>query len=122
MAGRRRVGLLAILLCLGLALVACGSGGGGSTTTTSSAASPDTIVIHNFSFAPSDLTVAPGATVTVKNEDSTAHTVTATGAKPFDTGTIQAGATATFQAPTTPGTYPYICTIHTFMKANLKVS
>jgi plastocyanin len=85
-------------------------------------AAADTIVISNFAFSPATLTVAPGATVTVKNQDSTTHTVTASGNKVFDTGGVNAGATATFKAPTTPGSYPYTCTIHPFMKGTLKVS
>ncbi|SEM18261.1 cupredoxin domain-containing protein [Streptacidiphilus jiangxiensis] len=79
------------------------------------------IVIANFAYQPADLTVAPGQLVTVTNHDSTAHTLTATGAHGFDTGKIAAGASGTFTAPTTPGSYPYICTIHPFMHGTLTV-
>ncbi len=93
-----------------------GSSSGGSATAV--------LVIKNFAYSPSTLTVAPGATITVKNEDTAPHTVTATNPHngAFNTGDIQPGSNATFKAPTTPGTYPYICLIHQFMHGTLVVS
>ncbi|MEZ0109721.1 plastocyanin [Catenulispora sp. EB89] len=79
------------------------------------------IVISNFAFSPAALTVTAGQTVTVVNNDSTTHTLTATTGKAFDTGDLAPGKTATFTAPTTPGTYSYICTIHQFMHGTLTV-
>ncbi|MEZ0089177.1 cupredoxin domain-containing protein [Streptacidiphilus sp. EB129] len=80
------------------------------------------IVISNFAFQPTVLTVSPGQKVTVVNHDSTTHTVTSTTAGAFDTGRVDAGAGRTFTAPTKPGSYPYICTIHPFMHGMLTVS
>ncbi|MBS2548686.1 cupredoxin domain-containing protein [Catenulispora sp. NL8] len=94
------------------------SSGSGTAGTPVSASQ---IVIANFAFSPTDLSVAPGQTVTVVNNDSTTHTLTATTGKAFDTGDIAPGKTATFTAPTTPGTYSYICTIHQFMHGTLIV-
>ena len=91
---------------------------GGSST----AVSASQIVISNFAFSPKDLTVHPGQTVTVVNNDSTAHTLTAAPGKTFDTGTIEPGKSATFTAPATVGAYPYICTIHQFMHGTLTVA
>ncbi len=79
------------------------------------------ISIRNFAFAPVDITVQAGATITVMNEDSTAHTLTASD-KSFDTGTIDAGKSSTFKAPAKSGSYPYACTIHPFMHGTLTVS
>ncbi|WP_236652125.1 cupredoxin domain-containing protein [Streptacidiphilus neutrinimicus] len=79
------------------------------------------IVVDNFAYQPMALTVAPGQTVTVVNHDSTAHTLTATSNHAFDTGRIDAGATGSFTAPTTPGSYSYICTIHQFMHGTVTV-
>ncbi len=79
------------------------------------------IVIDNFDFSPVSLTVNPGQAVTVANHDSTTHTLTATTGNAFNTGDIAPGATATFTAPSEPGTYPYICTIHQFMHGTLIV-
>ncbi|MFF1908705.1 cupredoxin domain-containing protein [Kitasatospora sp. NPDC058218] len=77
--------------------------------------------IRNFLFEPAALTLSPGATLTVTNQDSTAHTLTADD-KSFDTGTIAPGATATITAPQQSGPHAYICTIHPFMHGTLTVS
>lgn len=94
-----------------------------ATATGTSSAAADTIVIKNFSFGPATLTVAPGAKVTVTNEDSVTHTLTST-ASPhaFDTGDVAPGSTVTFTAPSAAGSYAYICTIHTYMHGTLTVS
>lgn len=89
-------------------------------TSASPSSGPASITIDNFAFSPATLTVPPGATVTVVNKDTAAHTVTAAD-KSFDTGTIAPGATKTFNAPNKPGTYGYKCTIHPFMTAGLTV-
>lgn len=121
---------LGVLGAVGLLLVLTGcsdSDSGGSTSTaTASVSSPsaggaDRIDIKDFAFGPASLTVGPGAVVTVTNSDSTTHTVTATGAKAFDTGDIAPGKTVTFTAPSKAGAYPFICTIHPFMKGSLTV-
>jgi plastocyanin len=65
--------------------------------------------------------VAPGATVTVTNEDQVAHTITSTKGA-FNTGNIGSGQSKTFTAPNTPGSYPYICMIHQYMSGTLVVS
>lgn len=117
-----------------LLLAACSSSGSATPTTkaaptpstasgsaSSGATAKDAITIKNFSFAPSSITVAPGATVTVTNKDQVAHTVTSTKGG-FDTGDIGSGQSKTFTAPNTPGTYPYICSIHQYMSGTLVVS
>ncbi|TLS41219.1 hypothetical protein FE633_37655 [Streptomyces montanus] len=59
--------------------------------------------------------------MTVVNRDSAPHTVTATGDKMFDTGSIAGDSTATFTAPSASGSYSYICTIHPNMEGTLTV-
>jgi plastocyanin len=76
------------------------------------------MTIADFGFSP--VTVAAGATVTVTNADGAPHTVTAVGGE-FATGLIDAGATATFVAPTQPGTYTFFCEVHPTMQATLVV-
>ncbi|GAA3035665.1 cupredoxin family copper-binding protein [Kitasatospora albolonga] len=85
-----------------------------------STASAVNLTIKDFAFAPADLTVAPGTRIVVANQDSAPHTVSATG-KAFDTGRVEAGASATFTAPAAPGSYPYLCDIHPFMGGTLTV-
>ena len=75
------------------------------------------ITIKNFEYIGPDA-VAPGTKVTVKNEDSTSHTVTADGE--FDI-VVEAGSTATFTAPSKPGEYPYVCLFHANMTGTLVV-
>ena len=112
-----------------LTLAGCSDGGNGTAPATrpTSAAPSDSpaaarIVIENFTFSPADLQVRPGAKITVVNRDSSPHTVTATGDKTtFDTGNITGRATVTFTAPSTTGSYSYICTIHPNMKGTLTV-
>jgi plastocyanin len=110
-----------------LVLAGCGGGGNSSstaTTATTSTAAPVsaiTINIQNFAFHPANFTVTPGATITVHNMDSAPHTLTANN-RSFTTGQINPGQTGTVKAPTTAGTYPYICLIHNFMTGVLTVS
>jgi plastocyanin len=92
-----------------------------STATNGKAPASFHLIIKNFAFHPADFTVAPGATITVTNEDSVDHTFTARN-RAFNTGDIAPGQTVTVKAPTTPGTYPYLCLIHQFMTGVLTVS
>lgn len=99
----------------------------GSTTTStagssgSGAKSTARIVIANFRFTPDVITVSPGETIVVVNEDQPIHTLTSLTGK-FNTGDIDPGSSATIKAPTQVGTYPYDCTIHTFMHGTIIVS
>lgn len=118
----RRLAAVSAALSVSTAIVLSGCSSDQTTApATSAPAAANTIVIKNFAFSPADLTVAPGAKVTVTNEDTVAHTVTATGDKAFDTGDIAGGKTVTFTAPSTDGSYPYICSIHTYMQGTLVV-
>ena len=114
-------GLAAVLVLAG-----CGSGSG-TLAGTRPASRPghvtaNTIVIKSFMFHPASLIVAPGATVTVHNEDSVTHTLTDKASpKLFSTGDVAPGQVKTFKAPGKAGSYPYICTIHQFMTGTLVV-
>lgn len=137
--GRTRfaVAAAAFSVCL-TALTGCsdsGGGGGGSSSAPATPSSPPPsspassrppagqmkVSIKDFTFRPADLTVAPGTKITVTNNDTTTHTMTATKGKAFDTGDIAAGSSATFTAPSKAGGYPYDCTIHPFMTGTLTV-
>jgi plastocyanin len=120
--------LMALTVVAVVGVAACSSstsGPGASSSSTGAAQGPavpaNTISIKNFAFSPTTLTVKPGTKVTVTNQDTTTHTVTAQPQPTFDTGDIAPGKTATFTAPTKPGSYAYICSIHTFMKGTLVV-
>lgn len=113
----------AAALATALIVAGCSSSAKPAAGSSTPTASGTTIVIKNFAFVPSDLAVTPGTTVTVRNEDPATHTLTATGphGRVFDTGDMSEGATATFTAPATPGSYAYICEIHQFMHGTLTV-
>ncbi len=77
------------------------------------------MIIKNFAYqGPSS--VKPGATVSVTNQDSTAHTVTSDMSGQFDV-TVAPGATETFKAPSKPGSYAYHCNFHAEMHGVLVV-
>jgi plastocyanin len=88
----------------------------------SAGAGPQTAVavqIDNFHYTPPTLVVAPGTTVTWKNDDDSPHRI---GDK---NGTFKSAAldtddtfSHTFAAP---GEYPYICTIHPYMVGKIIV-
>jgi plastocyanin len=120
-------GAAGLVVAAALLLAACSSGGSGSgsaapSTANSSGSATETsaITISNFMFDPMAASVKPGATISVTNKDSVAHTLTATGGQ-FNTGDIGANQTKTFTAPTKPGTYHYICNIHQYMMGTIVV-
>ena len=114
----RMLGLIVGVLLL---VAGCGASGGSAPAPTTAAATPDRIVIKNFMFSPMSITVAPGAKISVTNQDTATHTLTATG-KAFDSGDIAPGKTVTVTAPAKPGTYDYLCDIHQYMSGVIKVS
>jgi plastocyanin len=84
------------------------------------AASDAEIHVQAFTYSPNPLTVAPGATVSVMNMDTLAHTATGDGGS-FDTGDVGPGETETFTAPLAPGSYSYGCAYHDSMAGVVQV-
>ena len=77
-----------------------------------------TITIDNFTFAPAELTVKVGTTVTWKNHDDIPHTIVSAGkfrSKALDTDDSYS---FTF---TTAGAYTYFCSLHPHMTGTIKV-
>jgi plastocyanin len=79
-----------------------------------------TVKIRNFKFEPANLAIAVGKTVRFINLDEEPHTVTATEGA-FDSKALDTNQPWNYTA-TKPGTYPYICSIHPFMKGTLTVT
>jgi plastocyanin len=96
-----------------------GSTGMGSESGTASAAAV-AITISNFEYKV-PTSVAPGAEVTVTNMDTAEHTVTADDGSSFDVEVKENGGTATFAAPSQPGTYAFHCKYHSNMHGTLTV-
>ena len=127
---------LSVAFTLGAA--ACGddepdASGDAGTTSTAGDAQPDyggpgdgeskgekgTIVAADFSLT--DLTVAPGEEIVLRNDGETAHTATADDGE-FDLGEVAASETSEPQtAPDEPGEYGFHCEIHENMTATLTV-
>jgi plastocyanin len=120
MTARMKSTVLASVLAGAVLLAACGGGSGHSSASSGTSASNDHITISNFMYSPMSDSVAPGATVSVTNADPVTHTLSATGGQ-FNTGDIASHQTKTFKAPTTPGTYHYICDIHQYMMGTIVV-
>jgi plastocyanin len=78
-----------------------------------------TVKIRNFKFEPPNLAIAVGETVQFINLDEEPHTATATDGA-FDSKALDTDQTWNYTA-TKPGTYPYICSVHPFMKGTLTV-
>jgi plastocyanin len=127
---RRALVALAALMAVSVTATTCGSSSKGpasappsATANTASsggpAASGSTVEINNFMFMPMTLTVAVGATVTWKFDDSTDHTVTADD-KSFTSPALGKGKTYTHTF-TTAGTVKYHCSIHPFMTGTITV-
>lgn len=90
----------------------------GSSMGSTGAAAEATIHIKSFAYTGPD-SVPAGATVTVMNMDTAAHTLTADDGS-FD-AVVKAGTSTTFTAPAKPGTYTYHCTYHSNMHGTLTV-
>jgi plastocyanin len=131
----KKILLVCVTICLAAAIAACGSessyttseGDSGTATATASPestsstteASGPTITMANMSFG-DPITVAPGATITLKNDDSAEHSVTSETEGKFDVH-VDAGEQGTLTAPTEPGEYPFYCVYHPSMKGTLIV-
>jgi plastocyanin len=79
-----------------------------------------TVKIRNFKFEPANLAIAVGKTVQFINLDEEPHTATATDGA-FNSKALDTNQTWNYTA-TKPGTYPYICSIHPFMKGTLTIT
>ena len=119
----RRVVVSCVCAVFLTAVTACGSSGstgasGSSAESGSAGSSAATITIKDFKYT-TPTSVAPGAKISVKNEDSIAHTVTADSGNAFDD---QANSgTSSFTAPSEPGSYTFHCTFHPEMHGTLVV-
>ncbi len=91
---------------------------------------PNTVYINGLEspfFTPDVLNIKAGTTVTFVNTDGNTHTVTSvkpgttTGDGTFDSGFIKSGKTFSFTF-NKPGTYEYICMIHSQMRGTINVS
>ena len=105
-----------ILVLLVIAGAACGSDDD-SAEESGEAKDPSAgaeVVISGFAFDPESLTVPAGSTLSVVNDDDSAHTLTAED-ESFDSGEIAGGETGSVEVSGS-GEVPYYCEIHDYMK------
>jgi len=108
-----------ILAALGLASVACGGDTADTTARPAGNKSTALVSIDNFAFSPATLNVAAGTTVTWRNAQGVAHTVTGD-ADEFDSAQLSADAEFS-QTFDTPGQFAYHCEIHPTMTGTVVV-
>ena len=77
------------------------------------------IVIENFAFVPSEVTIAEGTKVTWINKDEAPHTATSTDKK-FNTGGLDTDDKYSFVF-NDKGEFPYFCALHPHMTASITV-
>jgi plastocyanin len=101
---------------LAAAIPAIGAGGVASVA---AATRTTTVEIANFAFAPKDLTITAGTTVTWKNADDSPHRIAdINGAYASAALDTEDSFSHTFA---TPGVYNYICSIHPYMRGTIVV-
>ncbi|MET0705143.1 MAG: cupredoxin domain-containing protein [Mycobacterium sp.] len=122
---KQLAGLLAVSTAVAAGSAGCGWANTAQTApsapsaTTSAKAAEATITITDFTFK-SPPSVSPGATIAVQNADPGRHSVTADTGDAFNV-VVGSGESATFTAPSAPGTYDYHCAYHPMMHGQLIV-
>jgi plastocyanin len=100
-------------------LLAAGSGPLSAVHSEDKVAPNAVVKIDNFSFAPGNITIAAGATVTWTNNDDVPHVVSSDD-KSFRSKALDTDDRFSYTF-TKPGTYTYYCAIHPKMTAKVVV-
>jgi plastocyanin len=126
---RRPLALLPLLAAVATLAAGCGSSdSGGSSSSTSTASSKPassgggavTVSMKDIQFAPKDVTVKTGQTITWRNDDTVDHNVTADSGASFKSDNFGNGGSFKFKAAKA-GTIKYECTIHPGMTGTITV-
>jgi plastocyanin len=107
------------LAAFGLGIAGLGAGAG--NVAASAQPKPETmeVKVDNFTFGPAELTVRVGTTITWTNRDDIPHTVVST-EKVFKSKVLDTDEKFSFTF-STPGTFPYFCSIHPKMTGKVVV-
>ena len=108
---------MTVIAVAGLILMAQGSQAAGPED---KAPSGIEIKIDNFSFGPMTLTIAAGTTVTWTNNDDVPHTVVSEDKTTFKSPALDTGEKFSYTF-TKAGKYPYFCSVHPKMVAEIVV-
>ena len=112
-----RIGLASVVVAL-LAMFSAAGHMGDAAAQEKAAASAE-VKIDNFSFAPVEISVSAGTTVTWTNRDDIPHTVVSTD-KVFKSKVLDTDDKYSYTF-TKPGTYPYFCSVHPKMTGTVVV-
>jgi len=109
----------AFLATFGLGIA--GLGAGAENGAAGAQQKPETmeVKVDNFTFGPAELTVRVGTTITWTNRDDIPHTVVSTD-KVFKSKVLDTDEKFSFTF-STPGTFPYFCSIHPKMTGKVVV-
>jgi plastocyanin len=116
---RKSVTTGTFLVAFGLGIA--GLGAGANNVKASAQPTPETmeVKIDNFTFGPAELMVRVGTTITWTNRDDIPHTVVSTD-KVFKSKVLDTDEKFSFTF-STPGTFPYFCSIHPKMTGTVVV-
>ena len=116
---RKNVSIGALVAAFGLGIAGLGAGAG--NVTAGALQQPETIdvKVDNFTFGPAELTVRVGTTISWTNRDDIPHTVVSTD-KVFKSKVLDTDEKFSFTF-STPGTFPYFCSIHPKMTGKVVV-
>lgn len=118
----RPIKIFSAICLIGLAVIFTNSCSKGSSYGSSGGGVPGTnlVTIQSMQFQPATITLVAGSTITWKNMDAVAHTVTSDDGTSFDSGNISPQGTYTFTFMTV-GSYPYHCSIHPSEKGTVQI-
>jgi plastocyanin len=77
--------------------------------------------MQDFAFTPARLEITAGTMVVWTNDGSVPHTVTADDGRSFESGLVVAGGGIWSFRFERPGTYPFHCAPHPFMRGEVVV-
>lgn len=92
-----------------------------SCTKSSDLPGANEVFMQGMAFTPSTITVSAGTTITWTNNDGVIHNVTSNTAGLFSSGSISPNGTYSHLF-STPGTFPYKCTLHPSMTGSVVVN
>lgn len=118
----KRYAILVLVFCAVVTVLSagCTSSSNPSPGPVTSTSNQNSVSVQNYAFSPASLTIQKGANVTWKNDDSVQHTIVSD-TQAFTSPTLNKGDVYTFQFNNT-GTFPYHCSIHTYMIGTITVA
>jgi plastocyanin len=116
---RRSVWLKGLTASIVAAVLLIVTGGGRNANAQQAPGAAAEVKIDNFSFGPATLTVSAGTTVTWTNRDDIPHTVVSDD-KVFKSKVLDTDEKFSYTF-STPGTYPYFCSVHPKMTGKIVV-